>query len=229
MQNVLIYAGSGVDSSCLINTELLFQNLGYNVKRIKPSNIIIDNWEKTADILVIPGGEDEYYQKDLGEIGCEKIKDFVKNGGKYIGICAGAYFGAKNVEFAKGTDMEVIGKRSLGFFNGTAIGPILKPYSYEDESGACAAKIVLSDSKELYIYYNGGCAFSPEPTEDNVEVIGRYAEKENLPAILRCKIEKGEAILSGVHFEQFSSENPEIQEKLDITKNELKNFIKQLL
>ena len=227
--SVLIYSGSGVAPDCLKDTYHFFKHFGFKVDNILPENIIDGNWEEGTKMIVIPGGEDEDYHRDLGKTGCQKIREFVKNGGKYIGICAGAYFGAKRVEFAPGTEMEVVGERNLAFYEGTAVGPILKPYSYEDDSGACAAEIVLENTKKLYIYYNGGCAFTPEPNENNVEVIGRYAEKDNLPAILKCKFGKGEAILSGVHFEKTFSKRTEIQEKLDQTKDALDEFLHDLL
>jgi hypothetical protein len=34
-------------------------------------------------------------------------------GGRYLGICAGAYFAAKEVVFEKGTEMEVTGAREF--------------------------------------------------------------------------------------------------------------------
>ena len=229
MKKVLIYSGAGVSPECLKNTYHLFKKFSDDVRYAFPWNVIDENWENSTDIFVIPGGEDEDYHKDLGKIGCQKIREFVSAGGTYIGICAGAYFGARCVEFAKGTSMEVIGDRNLAFFNGTAVGPILKPYSYDDNSGACAAKIALQNSQEIYIYYNGGCAFTPEPTDENIEVIGRYSEKENLPAILKCKFGKGQAILSGVHFEQQDSNNRQIQEKLNLTNCALMDLVDKLL
>lgn len=228
MRKVLIYSGSGVSLDCLKYTYKFFKNFGFDTRYIFPWNVIEDDWESDADIFVVPGGEDEDYQHSLGKLGCQKIREFVKSGGRYIGICAGAYFGATRIEFAKGTEMEIIGERDLAFFVGTATGPILKPYSYEDDSGACATEIILKNAQRIYIYYNGGCTFIPDPVDSEFEVIGQYSEKDNMPAILKCKFGKGEALLSGVHFEQMVSKTPEIQEKLDLTKNELETFLRSL-
>lgn len=47
-------------------------------------------------ILIIPGGWTEKYVSTLSKNNSHfKIKDFVSRGGKYIGICAGAYFASK--------------------------------------------------------------------------------------------------------------------------------------
>ena len=42
-----------------------------------------------ADVLVMPGGSSVDESKSLGIEGREKVKEFVKNGGGYIGTCAG--------------------------------------------------------------------------------------------------------------------------------------------
>ena len=43
----------------------------------------------SADVLVMPGGSSVQESKSLGAEGREKIRAFVKNGGGYIGTCAG--------------------------------------------------------------------------------------------------------------------------------------------
>ena len=48
--------------------------------------------------LIIPGGYTATYVSTLGEDGFREIKEFVKRGGLYIGICAGAYIAAERVE-----------------------------------------------------------------------------------------------------------------------------------
>ena len=48
--------------------------------------------------------------------------DYVKSGGSYLGLCAGAYYGCARVVFEPGTPLEVVGGRELQFFPGTARG-----------------------------------------------------------------------------------------------------------
>jgi hypothetical protein len=43
------------------------------------------------DVLLHPGGSGGGQGKALGEEGREKVREFVKGGGGYVGICAGAY------------------------------------------------------------------------------------------------------------------------------------------
>ncbi len=42
-----------------------------------------------ADVLVMPGGSSVLESKTLGAEGREKVKEFVRNGGGYVGTCAG--------------------------------------------------------------------------------------------------------------------------------------------
>ena len=48
--------------------------------------------------LIVPGGYTQEYSPALGEEGREAIRRFVRQGGGYLGICAGAYLAAEKVE-----------------------------------------------------------------------------------------------------------------------------------
>lgn len=51
-----------------------------------------------CSVLIIPGGYTEEYVNYLSKEGFDAIREFVFNGGGYIGICAGAYLAAEQVE-----------------------------------------------------------------------------------------------------------------------------------
>ena len=149
----------------------------------------------------MPGGADLLYVRKLNGQGNKHIKAYVKNGGAYLGICAGSYYGSAYVEFDKGGKLEVFGERELAFFPGVAVGPVLAKYDYRSNSGSSAAKIKL-DSKEVkkaVMYYNGGGYFKNATNYDDVTIIGYY--ENYLPAIVHVSFGKGNVILSGVHFE----------------------------
>lgn len=238
----LIYNDVGCCQESLIWTIRFFESIGDTVKIVN-ANFLSKNkkWIKQYDRLVIPGGADCHYHKRLKGIGCRNIKEFVKNGGTYIGICAGAYFGCRKVEFALGTDIEVNEDRELVFFDGVAIGPMLKPYVYDSEKGASAAKIrVLKSGNVFYVYHNGGCSFIVDKTnKSNTEILAVYANANNAPAIIKCKYGKGHAVLSGVHYEvnchsllvtiEESDIVKPIAKKIEITDEFRKNFLKDIL
>lgn len=202
--NILVYNDNGVDWSSLQWVSIFFKNRGDEVKDVNADFLINDTkWITQYDKIVIPGGADCPYHEKLKGTGCRNIKKFVENGGTYIGICAGGYFGCKKVEFALGTDLEVNEYRELAFFPGVARGPMLKPYVYDSEDGASAAKIrSLIDGSIFYSYHNGGSTFILDKINQNgIEILAKYADENNSPAVIRCKCGKGQAILSGIHFE----------------------------
>jgi biotin--protein ligase len=201
-KDILIYNDNGVGTECLKNTECFFRQYVdcsiYKVRYINAEQIIKNDWIQTAALLVIPGGADIPYFEKLRGQGCTNISEYVKNGGKYLGICAGAYFACGEIEFALGTDEEVRQERELKFFNEVGFGPVFGQYSYSNNSGVHAVNVKFGE-QVANVYYNGGCTFRGQV--ENVEIIGTFVDKENLPAIIKCKVGAGIALLSGVHFE----------------------------
>ena len=203
---IFVYAGPGSSIRCVRHTVLSIQSLTRSqVRTICPNRIIEGSWEKEADLFIIPGGADLPYVEALKGAGNQKIRAYVEEGGSFLGICAGSYYAGAYVEFAKGTSIEVLGQRELSFFSGTVEGPFLAPYEYETQSGARAAKIFWKDSeefekeKEFSLFYLGGGRFIEASNKENVTVLAAYEEGSS--AIIECKVGKGNAILSGVHFE----------------------------
>jgi glutamine amidotransferase-like uncharacterized protein len=207
LSTVLVYSDEGVDQFGLSETlSTLREGLSpslYEIRTIDAIELKKGNWTKTCSLLVIPGGRDIPYLAKLGKEGMAFIKDYVLNGGSYLGICAGAYFASGFVEFQKGGPLEVLGERHLQFFSGKAIGPAIDKdaFCYAAPLGARPARILYRE-QELSVYYNGGCYFSEGLNDPSIQVICRYLEVDgHPPAIISCKVGKGIAILSGVHFE----------------------------
>jgi len=175
-------------------------------KRIGPEEIRKENWEKSVSLFLMPGGRDRPYHASLSGEGCRRIRRFVENGGTYLGICAGAYFGARRVEFDRDFPLEVCEERELAFFPGAAIGPAFGKgtFDYASRKGARAA-LLETDLGRFYAYYHGGCFF--EGDFSGCKVLARYADLPGHPsAILECPVGKGKAILSGIHLETASEE-----------------------
>lgn len=115
---VLVYSGPGVSPLSLSYTLLTLSLLltpHYTVQPVTPEVLAQQPWEPACALLVIPGGRDLPYVEELTTKTrvTKRIREFVKEGGKYLGICAGAYFGAEEVRFDVGGGLEVAGKREL--------------------------------------------------------------------------------------------------------------------
>lgn len=209
MKQILIYADSGVKKSCFEQTvNSLLETLDrdhYTVKPCDAAMLLSTGWEEQTVLLVFPGGRDLPYHQKLFPNGTKRIYRYVAQGGSYLGFCAGAYFGAREIEFERGGDLEVCGKRDLAFFPGRAIGPAFGngKFRYDSENGIEAALIEWDGVRTpCHAYFNGGCYFETPDLFSDIHVLGRYADLPEKPAAaIACQVGKGKAVLSGVHLE----------------------------
>jgi biotin--protein ligase len=203
--DVLLYFDEGVGRiSAASAYHALTSSLhaSYTVKRVDHQYLRWINWERQTAALVIPGGQDAPYHRLLSGRSNAKIKAFVEQGGSYLGICAGAYYGCSAIEFEPSSPIEVIATRELGFFPGIAKGPALgyDQFDYHSERGAQAAQIRWQQSLLTRVYYNGGCLFSNPEAYSSVRVLARYTDLEKDSAsIVQCAVGQGTAVLCGVH------------------------------
>jgi biotin--protein ligase len=146
----------------------------------------------------------------------------VENGGKYLGICAGAYYACGEIEFEKGTPLEVVGERELRFFPGLCRGTTFPGFEYETESGARETSLILkreawrdhwSQSPDLCeVWYNGGGSFILDAMAPpkGVKVLAEYEETEpRQVAGVLCTVGQGQALLWAVHPEHPSLDTVE--------------------
>ncbi|KAJ2972629.1 hypothetical protein NUW58_g9146 [Xylaria curta] len=163
-----------------------------------------------------PWRRDLGYCRVLNGEGNSIISQYVRRGGKYLGFCAGAYYGCKKCEFEVGNKpMEVIGPRELAFFPGTCRGGAFKGFQYNSEKGAKAVRINVRKAafkgaglvpEVVTSYFNGGGAFvdAKDPNND-VEILASYDDKLDIDggaenaAVVYCRVGQGAAILTGPH------------------------------
>lgn len=245
-EQILVYAGPGVGPQSLTNTVLTIRELvsdKYEIMTIGPKTILGTDWQQDTALLVIPGGADLPYVAHLHGLGTENIRSYVTNGGKFLGICAGAYFSADTIEFSKGDPvLEVTGSRELKFFPGLVEGPTFTGFDHRDPqnvAGTRAANIYwqlespFAKNTQFTVYYNGGGHFVDADKYKNVTVLARY---DTQAAIVEAKFGKGVAILSGPHFEQdpqlldsHIEQLKEIKLKLEATNKQRMELTKHLL
>ncbi|KAI9099243.1 biotin-protein ligase [Phlyctochytrium arcticum] len=219
--NVLVYTGPGTAKGPVDNTALTLKSLlstYYDVIPVDANTLLSDSWQATTALLVIPGGRDLPYVEHLEPKGTQIVGDYVRNGGAYLGICAGAYFASSRVEFEVGREgYEVVGPRALGFWPGPAKGSVAPGFVYGTEKGSRAVRIEVDQSgwttnpnfpqTILDTYVNGGPFFELEDaslTKHSPKVLAHYASHDgqsSRPAIVGCTVGSGRVILSGAHIE----------------------------
>lgn len=210
---IYIYKDDGVG---LVNAKQLWNELkksgfghSHQLRWIKKEDLECEGWEDRVSALIMPGGRDAPYHERLKGSPNTRIQSFVMNGGFYLGICAGAYYGCSSLEFDVGHPLEIIASRELKFFPGIAYGPAYGAgtFCYTEARGARIAKLRMQDQSILASYFNGGCYFANASNYDHVRVIARYIDLPDEPAaIVQCAVGKGTAILCGVHPEVSASD-----------------------
>ena len=104
---VAIYDGSGAQEDNGLRQKLS-QLKDLRIENLTPEQIIngyLDNF----DVLIIPGGFVMDQARAITPAGLDQIRKFVRNGGGYIGFCAGAYLAANNFHWSlKIIDADVI-------------------------------------------------------------------------------------------------------------------------
>ncbi|MES2252387.1 MAG: BPL-N domain-containing protein [Pseudomonadota bacterium] len=219
-RTIYLYYDKGVtDFSARICEEAIaaLESRIYVTQRINAEQTIAGLWRRNAAAYLIPGGSDLSFCEKLNGAGNTQIKDYITTGGTYIGFCAGAYYGSRSVEFNKDSTVgdEVIAERELSFFPGSAVGPVLAPFTPTSKEGVRIANIKCpakeASGEQLFnVYYNGGCHFKDADQHSTVSVLAHYNNPgfEVLAAIVKCQVGEGKALLSGVHPE-YSTENLE--------------------
>jgi biotin--protein ligase len=212
--------GEGTTSTSLQHVFFTFRRLlspTYVVLPLSADALLKEPWQGTCAALIIPGGADLPYCRSLNGKGNQRIKQFIQSGGRYIGLCAGGYYGSSKCEFMEGHPvMEVVGHRELQLFPGTCRGLAYKGFIYQSEANAKAVDLAVNPSAFKGIkgvpeffksYYHGGGVFvdAPKFEEQGVEVLANYCNPldcesgEGTAAIVYRRIGEGAALLTGPH------------------------------
>ncbi|MDB5491675.1 MAG: biotin apo-protein ligase-related protein [Micavibrio sp.] len=199
------------------------------------ASIIAGILDPTVKLLVMPGGADLYYCEKLNGAGNRAIRNFVENGGSYLGICAGAYYACDRIEWARGSDREISGSRELKLYGGLASGPITEFIQGLDQSWLASATISGADISTS-VCYEAGPIFA-EPSAAHEKIIARYTSLPGQPpAIVESQIGKGQVILSSPHIERqmpsawsdlYSVNNPHYDHMHKVYKNLSKDRAQQ--
>lgn len=205
--DIAIYSDAGTWGESVQATQKMFQWMGYTVEMVKAKDINEPNFLNRFRILCVPGGDMYQYSQDISPNGREKIRDFVRSGHGYIGICGGAYYANEEVIW-RGSKLPMT---PLGLLQGTAIGPLNEIVEYPNYAmvdirmADSGHPITREESSPAWILYYWGPTFVIDD-EHNISILGRYA-RTNQPAIVALAYGRGRVFLIGTH--------PEIEEDSD--------------
>lgn len=145
------------------------------------------------DLLWFPGGFAAEYKNYIADH--SKIINFVKEGGSFVGSCAGAYYAADILRW-DGTDYAY----PLRLFDGKATGPLYGQIAW----GEIGTMILEAEhpanrgfNTEINMYYFDGPYFDSYE-EDSIVVLARY-ETNQEPAVIAGSSGDGKYLLLGPH------------------------------
>lgn len=221
-----IYTGTGTSHSWLWFVDV-FERFGfYNLTFLREKDIN-ENGLHTVDVLAMSGGDTFAVAKALGRKGADNLECFIRNGGLYIGSCAGAYltmnssqrylkqFNYMAVKIANLTKilpkaMSVSKKFCTPYgcsfvFHPVREDVIVRTNGVEPFAGAGSLvaplyggpSMLVSDSMEVLAYYE-------EFTNKTVFLVDKEIARNTVignVAVVRGKMGKGHLYLFGPHFE----------------------------
>lgn len=214
------YPGGGAWADGLEAIKAMLTSYGYTYEEITPPQInTTANLNLLYRVLIVGGGWAGGYNRYVQETGFRNIRNFVRKGGGYFGICAGSYFAADAVLWKPDvqTPAEVY-NYSLDLFRGLARGVLLqiKPWTSPTgcqsviTEGAAMTTIEVNNSvlptvnSEIGMLYFGGPVLLPfTNANQNVQVMATYkvpgAPADGQPAMILFPFGNGKVFLSGPH------------------------------
>jgi glutamine amidotransferase-like uncharacterized protein len=178
----LVYKGPGAcDENCAEAAGKVALMAGYQVQYVHPGEITPALLE-TADLWVQPGGDALDVRAAISNNEFYAIKNFVANGGKYLGFCAGAYLATKFIDDA----LTIPG---FDFIPGDS-----EDYVKGDKTPRLETIVWHGVRRELY--FQDGPSFIIQPGHEDV-VKATYLNGK--PAIIFTPYMRGYVALSGPH------------------------------
>lgn len=201
MRTILVYHDFGC---CEQSTQALVSQLErtagkwFQIRVVDSDYLRKTSWERDTFGLAMGGGSCSAWERLLQEAGMQKIHNFVVGGGRYLGICAGAYFGSAYSFFLELGQIPLIKARPLRFYQGSAVGPINRTENHLLPQAALAAKVeLLQSAKSGYCYYQGGPAFDISESSPFTKVLLKY--DFGWAAGISNRVGHGSAVMCGLH------------------------------
>jgi putative intracellular protease/amidase len=148
---IAIFDGNGAPQGGIDNVCDRVKSMpGSTITLVKPEEIAKGGLAG-YDVVVFSGGSGGTQAKSLGEEGREEVRKFVKNGGGYVGICAGAYLACSNFSWG------------LGILNASTVSSKWMRGSgfVEEEATVDGAPILGPVEGKFLVRYNNGPIIKP--------------------------------------------------------------------
>lgn len=163
---VAVFAGEGAIKPLDRLTTLIESVPGFKADLVTAEGIRADKLAGHAAVI-FPGGLSTTQSINLGEDGKAKVREFVKNGGGYVGICAGSYLASCAYKWSlRILDADVVDK--VNWARGTGQAGV--------KIGVSGQKFFGSKADTITIYYGQGPLLVPgnDPALPDYEELAAY-------------------------------------------------------
>jgi putative intracellular protease/amidase len=180
-------------------TEIMSRTDDIKLTRLKGADIAAGGL-RGYDLVMLTGGSGSAEAAGLGEKGREEVRDFVRNGGGYVGICAGAYLACSGFEWGVGIlNAKTVSskwRRGQGEvkIEGEAFGEKLTDRGVRYANGP----IIKADVRKDLPAFETLVSFRTELAENDTPV----GVMVNAPAMVRSTYGLGRVFVSSPHPEQ---------------------------
>ncbi len=197
-KNIAVYYGGPTSTESRTALQLMFSWMNASVDILDASDIS-GGALSGYDMIAIPGGWAGDYNTDLAGSGIIEIRNFIRDGGAFFGVCAGAYFGCDKLLW-EGDVLEY----PLNLYDGFGIGPVEEIATWPNRD---MTEIVINQTSPLIdlsgepanhtIQYFGGPYFDIAGKE-GIHSLATYAVNDE-SAMIAFEYEDGRVFLSGPH------------------------------
>ena len=194
---IVVYADAGTNYQLNGNIVTALESAGIPCLVLDRSRILAAELQN-IEATIMPGGYSTFQRNSLGNQGMNTLRQFVKQGGRFLGICAGGYVASRDVHWEKKHY-----PYPLELFDGTAEGALDSIAAWPTDSGV-SLKLTeagrlrgLNKEAEGTFYYKGGPHFHGGTQST---VLATYPN--GTAAIISRPYGQGEVVLNGIHYER---------------------------
>ena len=194
---IVVYADAGTNYQLNGNIVTALESAGIPCLVLDRSRILAAELQN-IEATIMPGGYSTFQRNSLGNRGMNTLRQFVNQGGRFLGICAGGYVASRDVHWE-----EKHYPYPLELFDGTAEGALDSIAAWPRDSGV-SLKLTeagrlrgLTEKAEGTFYYKGGPHFHGGT---QCTVLATYPNGS--AAIISRPYGQGEVILNGIHYER---------------------------
>lgn len=216
---VAVYVGKGSSHSWTWLADL-FESKGLTKVRFADNQQFLSLLRGGTSCAIISGGDGFEIARSLGEEGFRQLRDYVEGGGRYVGMCAGAYlplpsrvepFSKFNLSTTKVENLDRAAEKwdnasprlAVQYGQCAIFHPVRGEVQLSFTDGAVVAPIfggpVFKEPSEdevisRYAAFTEGTQFQVDRARAETTVIGK-------PAVIRSRVGSGEMLLFGPHLE----------------------------